>query len=386
MTQPQQLFQSSWVGSASVNASLPPPVLRGRVGEGVVVEIQSSSPRYRRVARQNPHPSLPRNTGGGRTHAARWIAFAFAIFVAVVYVTTGCGQASHEVNVAGRSDPDLRIGGGAIRVDVDPQITWVPRDAILQWVKTAATAVSDYYGRFPTPQLTVSVLHAGEGRIGGGEARGSTSIHIQLGRQTRPSDFQDDWILTHEMFHLGFPDLPSQYLWIDEGLADYLEPVARCRIGNLTPTEMWRQMVEGMPEGLPQPGDQGLDRTHTWGRTYWGGTLFWLLADVQIRQQTNNRHSVDDAVRAILIAGGNGSSRWQLSNVLETGDRASGTTVLTDLHAQMGLHPWAPDLQTLWSRLGVEYDNGAVILEDTAPLAHVRRAMTDPASNPRHTH
>lgn len=316
---------------------------------------------------------------GGKCAA---FAFAIAVFTSAICLISSCAPATHESNGAGRSDADVQIAGGAIRVDIDPQITWLSREAVLEWVKTAATAVGDYYGRFPVSQLTITVLPGGEGRIGGGEAVGSGSIRVQLGRQTRPADLHDDWVLTHEMFHLGFPDLPSQYLWMNEGLADYLEPVARCRIGNLTPTEMWKQMVEGIPQGLPQPGDQGLDQTHTWGRTYWGGTLFWLLADVQIREQTSNRHSLDDAARAILDACGNGSRRWQLSDVLQTGDRATGTSVLTDLHAQMGPHPWAPDLQSLWSRLGVQYDNGAVNLVDTAPLANVRRALTDAAANP----
>jgi len=307
------------------------------------------------------------------------------IFLAAL-AAGGCSVASR-APVAPPVDPDdrsavemLRIGGAEVRVEIARQITWVSRQALIHWVRTAATAVSDYYGRFAVRQLTITVLAGGEGRIGGGEAVGGTSIRVQLGRQTRASDLHDDWVLTHEMFHLGFPDLPSEYLWMNEGLADYLEPIARCRIGNLTATEMWKQIVEGIPEGLPQTGDQGLDQTHTWGRTYWGGTLFWLLADVQIRQQTANRHSVDDAVRAILNAGGNGSSRWRLSDVLETADRATGTSVLTDLHAQMGLHPWAPDLEALWPRLGIEYDSGTVTLVDTAPLSGIRRAITDPAA------
>jgi hypothetical protein len=41
-------------------------------------------------------------------------------------------------------------------------------------------------------------------------------------------------------------------------------------------------MVSGMPQGEPQRGDRGLDGTHTWGRTYWGGAMFCLLTDVEI--------------------------------------------------------------------------------------------------------
>lgn len=49
-------------------------------------------------------------------------------------------------------------------------------------------------------------------------------------------------------------------------------------------------------QGLPQANDRSLDRTHTWARTYWGGALYCLVADVGIREQTDNRRP---AVRPI---------------------------------------------------------------------------------------
>ena len=58
-----------------------------------------------------------------------------------------------------------------------------------------------------------------------------------------------------------------------------------------------------MPKGLPAAGDRGLDYTPTWGRTYWGGALFCLLADIDIRKRTSNRFGLQDALRAIVAAG-----------------------------------------------------------------------------------
>jgi hypothetical protein len=43
-------------------------------------------------------------------------------------------------------------------------------------------------------------------------------------------------------------------------------------------------MMRDMPKGLPQAGDQGLDNTDTWGRKYWGGAMFCLMADIEIRR------------------------------------------------------------------------------------------------------
>src|ERR1700683_5400195 len=47
--------------------------------------------------------------------------------------------------------------------------------------------------------------------------------------------------------------------------------------GNVTVAEVWGDMVRYMPQGLPAAGDEGLDHTFTWGRTYWGGALCCLL-------------------------------------------------------------------------------------------------------------
>jgi len=185
-----------------------------------------------------------------------------------------------------------------------------------------------------------------------------------------------DWILTHEMFHLAFPTLEDRYLWMMEGLSDYLEPVARGRAGQLTAEEVWREFVEGLPQGLPAEGDRGLDNTFTRERIYWGGNLYWLLADVQIREKTHNRHSVDDAIRAILDAGGDGDAMWPLERVLKVGDKATHTTVLKDLHNELGPKPGSVDLDALWQRLGVKYNKGAITFDDTAPNAGVRAAIT----------
>jgi predicted metalloprotease with PDZ domain len=165
-------------------------------------------------------------------------------------------------------------------------------------------------------------------------------------------------------------------VWLEEGLATYVEPLARARAGLLSDERVWRSFLRGMPNGLPRAGDRGLDHTPTWGRRYWGGAIFCLLADLEIRRRTDNRRSLDDAVRGIVAAGGNIAVRWPLARALAEGDRATGVPVLTELHAKMGAAPVPVDLEGLWKRLGVSLRGRSVAFDDTAPLAAVRRAMT----------
>ena len=87
-------------------------------------------------------------------------------------------------------------------------------------------------------------------------------------------------------------------------------------------------MMHDMHKGEPAADDLGLDHTHTWGRTYWGGAMFCLVADVEIRRETGNRKGLREALRAIVASGGTIDHDWSLPQALEIGDRATGTHVL----------------------------------------------------------
>lgn len=201
------------------------------------------------------------------------------------------------------------------------------------------------------------------------------AIKLTVGRETRASDFAKDWIMTHEMIHLALPEMPDEHDWLSEGIATYVEPLGRTQAGQIPAEKVWADLVWGLPKGLPQPGDRGLDHTPTWGRTYWGGALFWLLADLEIRRRTANRKGLQDALRGVVAAGGNVESRWPIERVLETGDRTVGVPVLEEIYDRMKAAPLPVDLDRLWRRLGVRGEGAELTLDDSAPLAGVRRAI-----------
>ena len=160
--------------------------------------------------------------------------------------------------------------------------------------------------------------------------------------------------MVHEMVHTALPDLDDRYAWLSEGLAVYVEPIARVQAGDLTAKEIWQAMMRDMPKGLPQAGDQGLDNTDTWGRRYWGGAMFCLLADIEIRKRTGNRLGLQDAMRGVIAAGGNHEQDWSIDRVLATADKAVGVDVLTRLHNEMGPKPVTPDLAATLARSRAE--------------------------------
>jgi hypothetical protein len=274
--------------------------------------------------------------------------------------------------------PPIQIGGGTIDVSVSSGDLIASSAELSAWVKAAVESVTRYYGRFPIAHTELCIKLVDGGGVHDGhtfERDNHGLIRIAVGVGATMDQLRADWMLTHEMVHLSFPSVAEDSHWIEEGIATYVEPIARMQAGFLKPAKVWGDLLRDVRQGLPREGDQGLDRTHTWARTYWGGALFCLVADVKIRQQTRNEKGLQDALRGILNAGGNIGQEWDLEHALRVGDQATGTHVLQELYRRMKDEPVGVDLDSLWRQLGVKRRNGTTSFNETAPWASVRRSI-----------
>jgi hypothetical protein len=272
----------------------------------------------------------------------------------------------------------ISMGGGTIDVVLPSDANDVSQDRLMVWVRRAAEAVTTYYGRFPVRHLTLKISADDRDGVHHGVTYPEDGglIVIAVGKKTSDEDLKTDWMLTHEMIHLAFPSMPRRQHWIEEGLSVYVEPVARVQAGELALEEMWFETVRDMHQGEPEEGDEGLDRTHTWGRTYWGGAMFCLMADVHIREQTHNKKGLQDALRAVMDKGGTITEDWPIEKALRIGDEATGTTVLMDLYNQTKDKPDPMDLSALWKKLGITVEGKTVKFDANAPDAAIREAIT----------
>jgi hypothetical protein len=300
----------------------------------------------------------------------------FVVFLSLLATTCSRSARAHEMTST------LIVSGSHIDITVQDGPMKIPQADVIAWIQVAAESVAGYYGGFPVPNLSLRITpFSGHGiRNGMTFSMHGGFIKIRLGGDTTKAELMDDWMLTHEMIHLAFPSVPDEQHWIEEGISTYVEPIARIRASHMKEEQMWADLIRDMPKGQPQAGDEGLDRTHTWGRTYWGGALFCFDADVEIRRKTQNKKGLQDALRGILDAGGNITQEWKIAEALKAGDQATGTTVLTDLYNQMKDKPVTVDLQEKWKQLGIEWDGTVVHLRDDAPEASIRRAITGSAS------
>jgi len=276
---------------------------------------------------------------------------------------------------------EVKVRGGVLQVDFAEGQLDQPQD-ILRRIQSAASAVETYYGRFPVPRVRILVVPVAgrrgvvQGTTWGDMAGFPGMTRLRVGEHTTDEDLRDDWTTTHELVHMGFPTLPDDQHWMEEGLAVYVEPLARVMTGELKASQVWHDVMRDMHQGEPGAGDEGLDHTHSWGRTYWGGAMFCLVADVAIREKTRNRKGLRDALRAIVEHGGTIDQNWDLAKALAIGDAATGTHVLTEQYAKWKDKPVTVDLGSMWAELGIKSDRDQVLLVPDAPLANIREAIT----------
>ncbi|GAB4183757.1 MAG: hypothetical protein OHK0024_23720 [Thalassobaculales bacterium] len=241
-------------------------------------------------------------------------------------------------------------------------------------LRAAALAVGRLFQGFP-PEDMLAVIVPQAGREGARAGQvvpgGGISLMLELGGQARPTLFRDDWVAVHELIHAATPFVPDTGPWLMEGLATYLEALARLRAGWVTPERVFTDFLENMPRGLPALTRDGLRSADPRG-VYWGGALFMLLADLDIRQSSGGRLGLEHCLVALARQGVDATTRMTTAEFAGRCDGLTGHPVLARLlerHLDRG-RPF--DLDGLWARLGVEATPAGARLRPEAPLALLR--------------
>ena len=277
------------------------------------------------------------------------------------------------------SKTTLDVYDSKLNLYADLEAYQLGEQPIIDWVQKSAEIVADYYGSFPVAEVVLVLDNYDGGGIRTGRAYGRPVLQIivEIGTHVTQKQLANDWILVHEIIHLAFPDIPDQHHWFEEGLPTYIESIARVQSGDLEERFIWKGFMKGMPKGLPLAGDQGLDNTPTWGRTYWGGALFCFVADMEIRKQTDYKMGLQDAMQAVMNSGLTLDKTASMDEVIEIADKKTGTTVMRDLYERMKDTPEHVNLNVMWDELGIIYDDktGVVSIDDSAPLSKIRKSI-----------
>jgi hypothetical protein len=244
------------------------------------------------------------------------------------------------------------------------------------WVMETARAVTRFWHGFPVSHALLALVPAPGDKMVHGKvvSPGGAAIALLLGEEMRDEALFDDWILVHELFHLGVPSFAREGEWLDEGLATYYEPIIRARAGFRDAAWVWRELEGGMGLGLDAVERTGLDRSQGVA-LYWGGAIVALLADVDARRRSEGALGLEDGLRAVLEEGGDATVKWDLDRFVATVDGRIGAPSLATLVERHQFRGAAIALPDLWRDLGMQRNGDAVSFDETAPLAAVRRAI-----------
>ncbi len=268
----------------------------------------------------------------------------------------------------------LDVGGHEVVLRLDG----VENPAVVPWIRTAVGDVARWYGGLAARRLVIEVRgQPGHGVYGGRTWPGETPIvQVTVGNDTTDAERAADWVLVHELVHTAFPTVQARHHWIEEGLATYIEPFIRTSNGRISAELAWGELVRGVPQGQPLPGELGIDHTPTWARTYWGGALFCLVVDVNMRERTKGSPGLREGLVAVAHSGGMARpGLTPLPFLLSELDRPVGGSTALHTWRAWSDSPVTVDVAALWAWLGVSVSGEEVTLDDWAPGAWARHQI-----------
>ncbi len=277
--------------------------------------------------------------------------------------------------------PVAARGGGMAQLDaavLDAPYA-LDREQLADWLAQSARAVADYFGGFPARRGLLVLRPIPDrrgllrGMVNGG---GGATMLLLIGASTETREMFGQWMLMHELAHFGAPFI-ADHVWIMEGMAVYVETALRVRAGWFPADQAWRGFMRNVPQGVPAMEGGGLNEGRGIGAVYWGGTLFWLLADIETLERSGGARSIADCFQAVLDEGGDTSARWPIERFIAACDSGLGGDTVSRLYQRFAQRGSPVDLFGLWQKLGLRLteNEAGVAYDDTAPLAWVRKRI-----------
>lgn len=278
----------------------------------------------------------------------------------------------------------IEVAGAGIRLAAPGSLSGSQRTKIRQWIEKTVNTVTSVYGYFPQAQpqvLVIPIGHRSKAVVKANVVRGgglATVFHID---ENRPLiDFMDDWKATHEFSHMLIPYITSRNRWLSEGLASYYQNVLRARDGRLTETQAWQKLYDGFQRGKKGTNGGSLAQATRNGRgstmrVYWSGAALLLMADIQLREITGGRQSLDTALQSLSSCCMSNEKTWQAREMFQRLDRLTDTEIFSNLYDKYVYAHGFPDMRPVWEDLGVQIRFNRVSLMPSARLANIRTAI-----------
>jgi len=300
-------------------------------------------------------------------------------------------ESSNAVVLFGKFDyEEIEIPGAKLRVSIARGQQKVDTQAIFKWIGTTAGDISLAYGRYPNPSPQVVVVPVFES---GGDSAvpfgrvirdGGETVQFFINPEKPLADYMADWTATHEFSHLMLPYLTRRHRWMSEGFAQYYQNVLLARTGTYDEVYAWQKLYDGFergrqsrPELSPNEAADGDIRSGLM-KVYWSGAALALMADVQLRERSGGRESLDTVLGQLQNCCLPADRVWTGTELFIKLDTLIDEPVFMPLYRRYADTAGFPDTSDLLARLGVAVNDDKVRIRRNGELAGIRASITKP--------
>ena len=292
---------------------------------------------------------------------------------------------------AGAGSECFAAAGSRFELTVDPALGPSEKAPWKDWIRTSARAVATVSGRFPEPEVAVSLeARESDGPVGFGRVRRGSPprVHFYVRGDATLEELEADWHGYHEFAHLLLPFPGNADRWFSEGLASYFQYLLMARAGVIEPDEAWRKLAAGFWRGLDDPAGRGrslrelgpdMRSERAFRRVYWTGAAYFLRVDLGLRIESRNRHSLDSAIAAFHECCMDARGSWSALALIRELGRLSVPRIWEAEYERMIDATAAPEFETAFGKLGIRMSSdGRVEFRADAEQAGLRARIAGP--------
>lgn len=186
------------------------------------------------------------------------------------------------------------------------------RALMIAWLQRVSDALLTVYGEWPKDSFDITIQNGSsiDSPVPWGQVtRGNPdNVLLVVNANAGLEELVGDWTAFHELSHLLIPYQGQGDNWFSEGLATYYQNIIQARAGLLSETGMWNKLAAGFERGRKQNQwsqfdlaevSENMRKYREFMRVHWSGAHYWLTADLQIRQLSKNKTTLDSLLKQL---------------------------------------------------------------------------------------
>ena len=168
------------------------------------------------------------------------------------------------------------------------------------------------------------------------------------------AEFINDWTAYHELSHLFIPYPGIEDIWFSEGLASYYQNILQYRAGLLSAAAAREKLRAGFQRGRSDDRRDDLSLAElspvmrenlAFMRVYWSGALYFLEADIALRESTEL--VLDDVLREFGTCCLGEQRDWTGREIAAEFDRIAESEIFSPLYDKYADTMAMPDYETV---------------------------------------